>query len=69
MAQIGFGGVLLPSFLLWGVIALVLSAVLRRLLKAAGFYRIVWHRALFDLALTVILFGATVGLAARAYGP
>lgn len=33
-------------FALWGV---------RRLLAASGFYRWVWHPALFDLALYVLL--------------
>lgn len=69
MVELGFGGVLFPTLLLWAAIALLASAVLRRLLAWAGFYRFVWHRALFDLALTVILLGGTVGLASRAYGP
>ena len=70
MAEIGLGGgVLVPALLLWTAIALALSFVLRRVLAASGFYRLVWHRALFDLALTVILLGGTVGLATRFVGP
>lgn len=70
MAEVSLGGgVLVPSLVLWAATALLLSAVLRRVLAAAGFYRFVWHRALFDLALTVILLGGTVGLAARLVGP
>ena len=49
--------------LLWAAIALGLSAVLRRVLAAIGFYRFVWHRALFDLAVTVLLLWGTVALA------
>jgi hypothetical protein len=61
--EINIFGVLAPPLLIWLGIALVLSAALRRLLNAAGFYRYVWHRPLFDLALLVILLGL-VSLAA-----
>ncbi|HEX2941752.1 MAG TPA: DUF1656 domain-containing protein [Rhodopila sp.] len=40
--------------------AFVLNALLRRALAWAGIYRLVWHRALFDLALYVLLLGAVV---------
>ena len=35
-------------------------SLLRRLLERTGAYRYVWHRALFDLALYVVLLGAVV---------
>jgi len=69
MADIGIGGVFVPALLIWAVIALLVSLLLRRLLAAFGFYRFVWHRALFDLALTVILLGGTVEVASRVFGP
>ncbi len=69
MAEFSIGGVFFPAILLWAVIAFALNAVLRRVLAAAGFYRLVWHRALFDAALFVILLGATVGLASHMVGP
>ena len=69
MAELSIGGVMFPALLLWAVIAYVLSAVLRRLFGAIGVYRFVWHRALFDLAVTVILLGGTVGLATHLVGP
>ena len=59
----------LPEGLRAAGIALLLSLLLRRLLAAFGFYRFVWHRALFDLALTVILLGGTVEVASRVFGP
>jgi len=43
--------------------------MLRRLLSAVGFYRFVWHRALFDAALFVILLAATMGAATSLGGP
>jgi len=69
MAEIGIGGVFIPALLVWATIALLLSILLRRLLAAFGLYRLVWHRALFDLALTVILLGGTVEVASRVFGP
>jgi hypothetical protein len=70
MAEISIGGgVLVPALLLWALVALAISAVLRRVLAAVGFYRLVWHRALFDLALAIILLGGTVSVATRYLGP
>jgi hypothetical protein len=63
IGEINIFGVLAPPLLIWLGIALVLSALLRRLLNAIGLYRYVWHRPLFDLALLVILLGL-VSLAA-----
>jgi len=51
-------GVFISPLLAWGVVALIATAVLRRVLAFAGFYRLVWHRALVDLALFVIVLGA-----------
>ena len=50
-------GVYLPAFAVFAAIALLLQLVINRFLNAFGFYRLVWHRALFDLAVYVILLG------------
>jgi protein AaeX len=50
-------GVYFPAFAVFAAIALLLQIVINRLLGAFGFYRLVWHRALFDLAIYVILLG------------
>jgi hypothetical protein len=57
IGEIDICGVLLPPLLVWVGIALVLSAGVRRALAAAGAYRFIWHRPLFDLSLLVILTG------------
>ncbi len=57
IGEIDIFGVLAPPLLIWLAIALLLSAVLRRLLNRVGFYSYVWHRPLFDLAFLVILLG------------
>jgi hypothetical protein len=69
IGEISIGGVYVPSLLIWGLIALALNMVLRRLLAAVGFYRLVWHRALFDLALFVIVLAGVVGVSARLLEP
>jgi protein AaeX len=51
-------GVFVPVLLAWAVIALALTAVLRRCLAVIGFYRLVWHRALVDLSLFVLILAA-----------
>jgi hypothetical protein len=58
-------GLLVAPMLLWIGAAMVLSAVVRRVLDWIGFYRFVWHRPLFDLALLVILVGGVVAFQAR----
>lgn len=58
-------GVYFPAFAVFAAIALLLQiAVINRLLDALGFYRLVWHRALFDLAIYVILLGAVTAAGA-----
>lgn len=48
-------GIYLPWLLVLTVGALALSWAARKVLAATGFYRLVWHPALFDLALFVII--------------
>ncbi|WCS28652.1 DUF1656 domain-containing protein (plasmid) [Methylobacterium sp. NMS14P] len=56
-------GVFVPSLAAWMLIAFALSLPLRWLLARTGFYRMVWHRPLFDLALYVVLLGGVVSVA------
>jgi Protein of unknown function (DUF1656) len=58
-------GLLVAPMLLWIGAAMVLSAIVRRVLGWFGFYRFVWHRPLFDLALLVIVVGCVVVFQAR----
>jgi hypothetical protein len=62
IGEISIGGVFVPSLLIWAGIAFVLNVGVRRTLSAVGFYRYVWHRALFDTALFVILLACVVGI-------
>jgi hypothetical protein len=48
-------GVFVPALLVWALVALSLTGVLRTVLARVGFYRLVWHRPLVDLSLLVII--------------
>jgi hypothetical protein len=61
--ELNIYGVFVPALFAWALIALVLGWVLRHALAWFGFYRLVWPRPLFDLALYVVLLGAVVSLA------
>jgi hypothetical protein len=56
-------GVFVPSLAAWMLLTFAISLPLRRVLAWTGFYRLVWHRPLFDLALYVVLLGIVVSLA------
>ena len=51
-------------FAAFAAIALLLQMVIMRLLDACGFYRLVWHRALFDLTIYVIVLGVVTAAGA-----
>ncbi len=53
--EASFYGLYLPWLLLLAGGALACSWGLRRVLAALGAYRLVWHPALFDLAIYVLL--------------
>ena len=63
MQELNFGGVFVPAALLWAAAAFFLSSLLGRALSRTGFYALVWHRALFDVSLFVILWGAISAIA------
>jgi hypothetical protein len=56
-------GVFIPSLAAWMLLAFLISLAVRRVLAATSFYRLVWHRPLFDLALYVVLLGGVVAVA------
>jgi Protein of unknown function (DUF1656) len=68
IAEFDIYGVFVPALLVFAILALLLSLALTRLLEAIGFYRFVWHRPLFNLALGIILFAAVVAYAEPVVG-
>jgi protein AaeX len=57
-------GVYVPAFAVYAAIALLLQIAIMRLLDALGFYRLVWHRALFDLTIYVVVLGIVTAVGA-----
>jgi len=55
MIEVNFFGVQLPWILLLAAGALPCAWAMRRLLAIVGAYRWIWHPALFDLALYVLV--------------
>ena len=62
-------GVFVPALLVWGLTALALTGVLRFALARIGFYRLVWHRPLVDLALLTIILAAVAAYVPHWIGP
>ncbi len=67
IGEVDLYGVFVPTLSLAMLAAFLMSIPLRRALQAIGFYHLVWHRPLFDLALYIILLGATVWCAGRLF--
>ena len=60
--ELDFYGIIMPGLLACLFVTYLLCALLRRGLARSGFYRIVWHPALFDLAIFVVVLGGVVSL-------
>lgn len=69
IGEIDLSGVFVSPLLVWAVVALAPWVLARWGLELAGAYRLVWHRALFDIALFVILWAAVAALSARLIHP
>jgi hypothetical protein len=67
IGEFDIAGVFIPAPAVWGTVAIIVNIFLRRLLTIVGFYRLVWHRGLFDLAMIVILWGSITAFASN-YG-
>jgi hypothetical protein len=60
IAELDIYGVFVPALFAWLLVAYVAYLIARQGLAWSGLYLLVWHRPLFDVALYVILLGATV---------
>jgi hypothetical protein len=55
IGEIEIHGVFIPTLLVLGIGAFVVTLVLRVILRRLQFYRCVWHAGLFDTALYVVI--------------
>jgi hypothetical protein len=58
IGEVSIYGLYLPPLLLLTLAALAVSRLLKLVLAKTSFYRLVWHPALFDFSLFVIVLGA-----------
>jgi hypothetical protein len=58
IGEVSIYGIYLPPLLLLALAALVVTRLLKLALGRTGAYRAVWHPALFDFSLFVIVLGA-----------
>ncbi|MNT57541.1 efflux system membrane protein [compost metagenome] len=56
----------MPATVVWMLAAFAITAGVRAVLSRIGFYRIVWHRSLFNFSLYILVLGAIVALVWRA---
>jgi protein-S-isoprenylcysteine O-methyltransferase Ste14 len=65
IGELNIDGVFVAPLAVWAVAALGVNLVLRQVLIRVGLYRVVWHPALFDTALFVILWALVAALSAH----
>lgn len=65
IGELAIYGIYFPAILLPMLLAFALSTGLRVLLTHVGFYRLVWHRSLFNFSMYVIVLGGMVLLTNR----
>jgi hypothetical protein len=58
IGELDVGGVFLPMLLVIMAITYAVFLLVHGVLNRAHFYRLVWHRALFNVALYAVLLGA-----------
>lgn len=58
--EVSFYGMYIPWLLIMCLLAIACSRTIAWLMTRFGLYRLVWHPALFDFALFVIVLGALV---------
>jgi protein-S-isoprenylcysteine O-methyltransferase Ste14 len=57
IGEVSIYGIYVPWLLPLSLLSLAVTRGLSRVLAWLGFYRLVWHPALFDFALFIILLG------------
>ena len=62
IGELDLNGIFLSPALVSAVIAFAVFVVVRRIIERVGAYRFVWHAALFDGSVFVILWAAVAAL-------
>jgi len=67
IGEVSIGGVYVPSLLLFACAAVIVTAVLSRLLSLVGFYRLVANRPVTDISFFLLLLAA-IAWVTKAWG-
>jgi len=67
IGEVSIGGVYVPSLLLFACAAVILTAMLSRLLSLVGFYRLVANRPVTDISFFLLLL-ASIAWVTKAWG-
>jgi len=62
IGELDIYGIFVPAIMVLLTVALLVSLAVRRLLRAVGFYGLLWHGPLFDLSLTILIAGGIVAV-------
>ena len=62
MGEVDLAGVYVHPLLIAAILAFVAAEAVGWLLGRLRLYRFVWHRGLFDVALTIVLWAGIAGL-------
>jgi hypothetical protein len=62
IGEVSIGGVYIPTLLLLGCAAVILTGLVSRLLSLVGFYRLVAYKPVTDIALFLLVLAAIVWL-------
>jgi len=60
--EVDFAGIFISTLVPTAVIGFILTVLVRKLLGRLGTYRHIWHPALFDAALFLILWAIVIAL-------
>ncbi|WDD90620.1 DUF1656 domain-containing protein (plasmid) [Burkholderia sp. FERM BP-3421] len=65
IGEVDVFGVFVPAPLFLMLIAYLINLAIGRLLTWVGFYRLVWHRSVFDLGIYVFVLAAVIFISHR----
>jgi hypothetical protein len=65
IGEIDIFGVFVPAILVLMLVSWLINQLIRTVLARAGFYRLVWHRSIFDLSIYVLVLGLVVIISHR----
>jgi hypothetical protein len=57
MGEINFYGIYIPWLVILGIVSILCTRLVSYVMARFGLYRFIWHAALFDLSVFIIILG------------